>query len=230
MKEIYDWASSQGDRTEQKIRKYLEAEESLKALQLHIREMNTLDEPGRPNLKHVSGSKGKEKHVSALYEVPQIVEVDVEVVTQGSYLTGTGRPRGLLVHSTAGRFAKGRENAIATLRDMASRGLGAMVMDIQGVIYVAKNQGFKLIAWHAGSSKWEGVTGLSRYCLGMEICCAGNVTEGVGVTPWGQNLTNSQLRHFFTTASEQSGARPLPRFYSSAGKISSKLLLVADGR
>ena len=71
--------------------------------------------------------------------MPKIVEVNADVKTQGFYKTRHKNARGLVVHYTAGRMEGGEVNAIATLKDLAQRGLGCLVMDKDGVIYKAKN-------------------------------------------------------------------------------------------
>ncbi len=109
--------------------------------------------------------------------MPKIVTTDIEVETHGQYKTASGKPRGLIVHTTFGRFADKREDALNTLRFLASRGLGCMVMDTDGVIYKAKNQGDKDVAYHAGRSQWMSVSGMSYYCMGMEICNAGKLDD-----------------------------------------------------
>jgi N-acetyl-anhydromuramyl-L-alanine amidase AmpD len=109
------------------------------------------------------------------YDMPKIVAVDSPVQTHGKYLTKSGMPRGLVVHFTAGRSLKGAQDAINTMHSMASRGLGCLVMDKDGVIYKAKSQGWNDVAYHAGASEWRGRSAVSLQCMGMEICCAGNL-------------------------------------------------------
>lgn len=76
---------------------------------------------------------------------------------------------GLVVHYTvSGSSARSAETV---LRGLAERGLGCMVMDEDGVIYIPS--GFNVFtdaASHAGLSKWNGYSGLNSYFAGMEIC------------------------------------------------------------
>lgn len=107
---------------------------------------------------------------------PDIVSVKgIKIKTQGRYRTPSGKAKGLVVHYTvSGRSA---DNAKGVLKYLADNGLGCMVMDEDGIIYVAENFDFMHdVAWHAGSSSYGGLTGLSRYCLGMEICNWGKLT------------------------------------------------------
>lgn len=117
-------------------------------------------EPERPTIK---------------YEFPEIVDVDINIKTQGNYRTNSGQARGLVVHFTAGRFDKGKESALNTMRWLGKSGLGCLVMDTNGNIYKSKDQDLDQVAWHAGKSSWKGKSGISRYCIGMEICCAGKL-------------------------------------------------------
>lgn len=90
----------------------------------------------------------------------------------GDYKTPTGMAEGLVVHYTvSGRTARHAENVV---RYLASKSLGAPVMDENGIIYVPEN--FDVIrhwAPHAGVSKWGERSGLSQYYAGLEICSWG---------------------------------------------------------
>lgn len=103
---------------------------------------------------------------------PKIIDVDVQVKTRGAYKTLSGKPKGLVIHYTAGRSKKPID-AINTLKTLASYGCGCLVMDLNGQIYKAANQPLHFTADHAGESKWKELRGISNYCMGMEICCAG---------------------------------------------------------
>lgn len=116
------------------------------------------------------------------YDMPLIKSVDVDIQTQGQYKTKSGKALGLVVHYTAGRMEQGDANAIATLKDMAARGLGCLVMSSTGTIFKARNQDLDEVGWHAGKSEWKKKTGVSQYCMGMEICCPG-LTDSKG-TAW----------------------------------------------
>jgi hypothetical protein len=118
------------------------------------------EEPDRPDAKPP-------------YVVPTIVDVDVQVPVRGKYKTANKKALGCVVHYTAGRYEGGKPTAISTLRYLASKGLGCLILDQDGVIYKAKNQGWDDYAYHAGTSSWLGKSGISQYCMGMEIMNAG---------------------------------------------------------
>jgi N-acetyl-anhydromuramyl-L-alanine amidase AmpD len=111
-----------------------------------------------------------EQQESGHYE-PKIVTLPIDIKIPGKYVGG--KARGVVVHYTAGRRGDIKE-ATATLKSMAESGLGCLVMDANGVIYKARNQNLLTdYSYHAGKSAWKGFTGISRYCIGMEICGAG---------------------------------------------------------
>lgn len=120
---------------------------------------------------NASLSETKLKH-----QEPKIHTINVSAHTKGWYLTESGLPRGVVIHYTAGRFATpaAAEN---TLRYMASKKLGALVMDQGGRLYAAKNQYHNTATNHAGRSKWKEFVDISKYCVGIEVCCAGRLTH-----------------------------------------------------
>ena len=144
------------------------------------------NEPDRPTVKDPD-------EVTPRYTIPKIVEVDVDMPTQGKYRTSGGKAIGLVVHYTAGRSKSGESDAIRCLQGLAKRGLGCLAMDINGVIYKAKTQGWDDVAWHAGSSAWDGKTGMSRYYMGMEICNAGKLDNNM-VSWFGEKFTADEVR------------------------------------
>lgn len=110
----------------------------------------------------------------------EIIQTDVHVKERGNYKTKTGNPRGLIVHFTAGH-----NNPVGTLNSLSSRGLSCLVMDDAGKVYRAKNQALNDVGYHAGNSKIHGYSGASLYCMGMEICNAGELTLYKGkYYPW----------------------------------------------
>lgn len=115
------------------------------------------EEPDRPNK-------------SVTYEKPDIVTVKgVRFKTQGLYRTSSGKAKGLVVHYTVSGSSE--SSARGVLKYLASKGLGCLVMDRDGTIYKAENVTLgRDVAWHAGTSSWKGVSGISRHCMGMEIC------------------------------------------------------------
>lgn len=147
------------------------------------------EEPERPDRDYDADMLGKQR-----YTEPRIVDVEVDVKTRGSYRTKNGTPMGLVIHYDAGRDG----NHIGTLRYMARKGLGCLAMDKNGVIYKAKNQRLtRDVAYHAGRSSYGGKEGLSFYCLGLEVNCAGKLDqEGRRFKTWfGATVPADQVRH-----------------------------------
>lgn len=123
-------------------------------------------EPDRPD---------NSKPIDSSYTVPDFIEVKgVKFNTHGKYRTRSGNAKGLVVHYTVS--GRSENSAIGVLKYLARKGLGCMVMDEDGFIYVP--EGFDIqkdVAWHAGKSSWMGKTSISKYCMGMEICCWGRL-------------------------------------------------------
>lgn len=80
-----------------------------------------------------------------------------------------GGPEGLVVHYTvSGRAAQNAKNVMA---GMQKDGYGCMVMDEDGVIYIPEDYHiFEDAAAHAGTSSWNGISGMNSHFMGMEIC------------------------------------------------------------
>ena len=144
-------------------------------------------EPDRP--LNYSEILTKEKS----YEIPRIEVLPIKIQTGGAYKTSTKKARGLVVHYTAGRSLLGRSNAVSTLQFLADQGLGCMVMDKDGIIYRAENQDLDVVGFHAGNSLHKGETGISRFCMGMEICNAGKL-DVTNKSWFGEVYEESQLR------------------------------------
>lgn len=120
---------------------------------------------------------------------PAIVYVKgVKFDDDGDYQTRSKNFSGLVVHHTvSGRTAA---SAKAVLSWLASKKWGCMVMDENGVIYVPEGWDFfKKRNDHAGTSEWDGMTSVSRYFAGMEICNWG-LEQGKGGTY--RNVTTKQ--------------------------------------
>lgn len=145
-----------------------------------------IEEPDRPD-----------KTPSKLIEPPtfQALPPDVTFDRQGSYRTPSGYAKGLVVHFTvSGRTERA---AVAVARFLHSRNLGCLVMDEHGVIHAParwlqrdqRGNYLFMSQWddHAGKSSWRGMSSVSSYMMGMEICCWGNGAQGQGVT---------DVRHF----------------------------------
>lgn len=109
------------------------------------------------------------------YTLPIMKELpsDIRFDNQGNYRTGSGRAKGLVVHYTVSG-----DSPIGVARYMASKGLGCLTMGHDGVIWYPKNWDWNK-QWddHAGKSEWKGVTSLSRYCYGLEMCNWGKLND-----------------------------------------------------
>lgn len=125
------------------------------------------------------------------YAMPTIVRVPgVKYKVVGKYKTKTKNARGLVVHYTvSGRSAQAAKNVVAY---MAKKGLGCMVMDENGIIYVPENFNLQTdVAYHAGKSLWNGLSGMSYYCMGMEICCWGKDSK---VGPYRESKGSANIK------------------------------------
>ncbi len=128
--------------------------------------------------------KSEPKIIDVNVEPPPIRTVQTNIKTMGKYKTKSGMPMGLIVHYTSGR-SNSDKDAINTLNALAYSGLGCLVMSNMGEIFRAQNQSIDDVGLHAGVSKYNGKKGLSYYCLGIEICCAGKVDQiGNKYTSW----------------------------------------------
>ena len=154
------------------------------------------DEPERPNVAPV---------ISGKYYVPKIEVVSgVKFKTHGKFKTPSGQARGLVVHYTvSGRTAKSARGVVGYL---ASKGLGCLVMDEDGVIYAAQGYDFMTdVVYHAGPSLWKGKSGVSSYSVGMEICCWGRESK---VGPFRESKGDANIKkgkyQAYTQAQEDS--------------------------
>lgn len=112
------------------------------------------------------------KESARAYE-PKIIPVKgVKYKINGRFKTKSGKAQGAVIHYTvSGRSAQAARNVVSYL---ASQGLGALVMDESGDFYCAENFNYMTdVVWHAGKSSWQGKSGVSQYCIGIEICCWG---------------------------------------------------------
>lgn len=188
---LFNWNKESREKGLIRMQNYVNSKKDFKyaskKMQMQQREQKkafaNYGEPERP----------ADSRIRQAYTIPKIVYVDVDVKTHGKYRTPNGKAKGLLVHFTAGRSLKGAQDAINTLIYLASKGLGCMVMDIDGIIYMSKNQKMDDVAYHAGKSSYNGLTGMSRYLHGMEICCAGKINPD-GSTDWGEVYPKENTR------------------------------------
>lgn len=88
---------------------------------------------------------------------------------------GRLEPQYLVMHYTAGRSAR---SSIAWLTDRASRASAHLVIARDGT--PTQLVPFDRVAWHAGQSRWEGLTGLNAHALGIELDNAGILTRRGG--------------------------------------------------
>ncbi len=80
----------------------------------------------------------------------------------------------LVIHYTAGPTAKSAINSFCSENGNAS---AHVVIDRNGEI--TQLVPFNRVAWHAGISSWDGLTGLNNYSIGIELVNAGRL-EKVG--------------------------------------------------
>ncbi len=92
----------------------------------------------------------------------------VETPNQG----GPVKPRYLIIHYTAGTRANG---AIAHFANPAAKASAHLVIDRDGT--VTQMVGFNRIAWHAGKSEWNGLSGINAYSIGIELANAGKLAR-----------------------------------------------------
>ncbi len=79
-------------------------------------------------------------------------------------LGGELESRYLVMHFTAGRSA---ESSVRWLSNRAAKASAHLVIGRDGAI--TQLVPFNRIAWHAGRSSWDGMDGLNRYSLGIEL-------------------------------------------------------------
>lgn len=77
-------------------------------------------------------------------------------------------PRYLVMHYTAGRSARESIDFLAT---KAAKASAHVVIGRDGAI--TQMVPFDRVAWHAGKSQWEGISGLNSHSLGIELDNAG---------------------------------------------------------
>ena len=100
---------------------------------------------------------------------------DVEYRTTSNKDSGVfeeNLPDTLVIHYTAGRSL---ESSVNTLRDPNIKASAHLVIGRDGKI--VQLIPFNKIAWHAGSSSWNGRSGLNKYSIGIEIDNAGLLTK-----------------------------------------------------
>ncbi len=84
-------------------------------------------------------------------------------------------PRYLVIHYTAGANAR---SSINWLTNESARASAHVVIGRDGT--TTQLVPFNRVAWHAGSSRWEGLTGLNRHSIGIELDNAGRLNRQGG--------------------------------------------------
>jgi N-acetylmuramoyl-L-alanine amidase len=88
---------------------------------------------------------------------------------------GTLDPKYLVMHYTAGQTAEG---AVSWLTNKISKASAHLVVGRDGE--VTQLVRFNRIAMHCGPSHWDGLTGMSRYSIGIELDNAGRLKRSGG--------------------------------------------------
>lgn len=97
-----------------------------------------------------------------------------DFVTQGNSPNQGGKlvPRYLVFHFTAGRSMK---SSVDWLSNPQAKASAHLVVGRDGSI--TQLVPFNKVAWHAGQSHWNGITGLNNYSIGIEMDNAGELRK-----------------------------------------------------
>jgi N-acetylmuramoyl-L-alanine amidase len=85
---------------------------------------------------------------------------------------GIYKPRYLVMHYTASQSPAG---AISWLCDPKSKASAHIVLGRDGSI--TQLVPFNVVAWHAGESQWNGIVGMNKHSIGIEIDNAGKLSK-----------------------------------------------------
>jgi N-acetylmuramoyl-L-alanine amidase len=85
---------------------------------------------------------------------------------QSANMSGVFKPKYLVVHFTAGRSF---ERSLNTLTKKRASGNVSAHLLIGRDGRVAQMVPFNRVAWHAGKSTWDGLSGLNHYSIGIEL-------------------------------------------------------------
>ncbi len=85
---------------------------------------------------------------------------------------GTYTPQYLVMHYTASTSEKGSINWFLNKEAQASAHL---LIDTDGSI--TQFAPFNIVTWHAGISEWNGLTGLNKFSIGIELVNAGRLAK-----------------------------------------------------
>lgn len=99
-------------------------------------------------------------------------------------------PRYLVMHYTASISARGTVNWFA---DPASKVSAHLVIGRDGS--VTQMVAFNRKAWHAGPSRWDGISNLNSHSIGIELVNAGPLTQSgdTWVTAFGREVPEDQV-------------------------------------
>ena len=101
---------------------------------------------------------------------------------------GEMTPRYLVIHYTAGGSAHSSVNWMTNSKANASAHL---VIDEYGG--VTQLMPFNEVAWHAGESSWDGIRGLNRHSIGIEVSNPGNLEiSGEDYVTWWGDVVNPE--------------------------------------
>ena len=104
---------------------------------------------------------------------------------------GALQARWLVMHYTAGRNA---ESSISWLASPQAKASAHLVIGRDGKI--TQLVPFNVVAWHAGASSWEGVSGLNHHSIGIELDNVGRLDHIAGqwVSPLKIVVPDDQVR------------------------------------
>jgi N-acetylmuramoyl-L-alanine amidase len=88
---------------------------------------------------------------------------------------GKMQPQYLIMHFTAGR---GFDSAVSWLSNPQAKASAHLVIGRDG--QMTQLVPFNIVAWHAGASAWQGLTGLNSASLGIELDNAGRLKREGG--------------------------------------------------
>jgi N-acetylmuramoyl-L-alanine amidase len=97
----------------------------------------------------------------------------------------------LVMHYTAGTSAS---SAVKTLTNRNIKASAHVVVGRDGAI--TQLVPFNMVAWHAGTSTWRGLSGLNKYSIGIEIANAGLLeksADGKFYAWYGEEIPASQV-------------------------------------
>ncbi len=94
---------------------------------------------------------------------------------------GTLKPRFLVIHYTAGAS---HASSVAFLTDPAAKASAHLV--VGRAAEVTQLAPFNRVCWHAGLSEWQGLSGLNKHAIGIELDNAGILKKTAAGTwhPW----------------------------------------------